>query len=101
MIYATNPFLLPMFLMVGSSDAWLFIATLRLMLSKSSELRARQLGDTLGHFADPLPNWLKNQIGKIIKRPMSTRTTWLVTMISVFIFRSILVYFIVQLSTHV
>ena len=100
MIYMTNPFLLPILFMVGSADAWLFIATLRLMLRHCSEVRARQISDTLGHFADPLPNWLESQVRKVIKRPMSTRVTWLVTMVSVFTVRSILVCLIVQLSTH-
>ncbi|MFA6186475.1 MAG: hypothetical protein WC770_04580 [Phycisphaerae bacterium] len=93
MIVISNPFAFPILLIIWSIDAWLWMASLRIVLEKLNP--NHQLTVSLGRLVDPLVKALGRLLSKCFKRELPEWLLWLITFFALVALRYILVSLIV------
>jgi len=95
MIFINSPFILPLLIIIWSVDAWLFLASARLILGKIAP--ANQFSKTIILLTDPLPQLVKRWILHWFKKAMPTKAAWLLTIVAVLILRYVFAWFVISL----
>lgn len=85
-VYSTNVLFLPLVLLLCSIDAYLLIASLRLLLVRVGD---GSLGRALEPLTDSLPNALNDWISANY-RPVSSGISWAVVIVSMLMLRCVL-----------
>ena len=97
MIYITNPIALPLAILAWSLDAWLWLASIRLLLghimSDNSTCHA------IVRLTDPLPQYVRQVTSAWTRRNIAVWVSWVITFICMIILRHTLLQLIVSLNT--
>jgi len=97
MVFITNPFVLPLFILIWSANAWLWLALLRLTLTR---LRPQStLCTIVSQITDPLPRLATLWISRWFNITLSTRALWLLTVVAVILLRYVLMWLVIALQT--
>jgi hypothetical protein len=99
MIFITNPFALPLLILIWSLDAWLWLASLRLILDKLPSVRINHFCQSLRQFTDPLPNAVNRWISLWTRKPIPTWFMWLLTLVAVIVLRHLLISFVMSMQS--
>lgn len=91
MIFTTSILALPFLLAVSVSDAYLCIATARVLCSKIPSLQDRAFFQGLKLLADGLPLRVNAWLARRIGRPVRSWVPWAVAISGVFFLRYILI----------
>lgn len=98
MIFISNPFVLPLLVLVWSIDAWLWLASIRLILGQLPSFRTGSVCQCLKRLTDTLPQVLGRSISRWAKKQMPLWLTWLVTVASLVMIRDLVLSFMVHLQ---
>ena len=89
MVFVTNPFILPLLILISSVDAWLWLAAIRWLLAKfSPHSRSYSI---ITQLTDPLPRYIHSKVSHVYDRLVSQLAMWPITIIAALIIRHILV----------
>ena len=96
MIFITNPFTLLLLILLWSINAWLFMATVRLLIDKFSSNPSGKICQCLSEIVDPLPNRIDRWIFSGTKQRIPAWLTWVTTFVALIIVRHFLILFIIS-----
>ena len=97
MVFMTNPFVLPLLVLIWSADAWLWLALLRLILTRFKPQST--FGTIVSQITDPLPRLATLWINRWFNIMLSTRASWLVMVVAVIFLRYVLMWFVMSVQT--
>lgn len=96
MVVITNPLVLPVLVLVWSIDAWLWLASIRLVLYRLHSGPAGRIGQALAKVTDPLPGATGRCIYRFTTRQPPLWLTWLLTVLTVVAVRYVVVSVLVS-----
>lgn len=87
MIYITNIWALPLILLIYSCNAYLFILTLRLVLSQLHATRDTGLCRSLADLTDPMSCYVSDLLERWTKKAVPASVPWLLIVLAIVIVR--------------
>ena len=94
MIFISNLFVLPLLVIIWSADAWLWLATIRLLLGKITSAN-NSFYNALRCLADPLPEYVRHITTKWSSKSLPYWMPWLMCFIGLMILRYALLEIII------
>lgn len=98
MVVIRNPLVLPVLVLLWSIDAWLWLASIRLVLFRVHTGPAGRIGQGLAKITDPLPGATGQCIRQLTTRQPPLWLTWLLTVFAVVAVRSVVVSVLVSVQ---
>ena len=99
MVFITNPFLLPFLLVIWSAEAWVFLASIKLILDKIPSMQNNRIRQSLGPFTDSLPKLTTRCIQRLTNKSTPDWAAWLITFAAVIFLRHILILFVMAVQS--
>ena len=99
MVFITNPFLLPLLIVIWSAEAWVFLASIKLILDKIPSMQNNRIRRSLGPFTDSLPNLTTRCIQRLANKSTPDWAAWLITFVAVIFLRHILILFVMAVQS--
>ena len=96
MIFISNPFVLPLLVLVWSIDAWLWLASIRLILGQLPSFRSGSVCQCLKRLTDTLPQVMGLSVSRWTKKQMPSWLTWLVAVASLVMIRHLVLSFVIR-----
>lgn len=90
MVFVSNPFLLPVLVLIWSMDVWLWLALIRLVLHRARPGPASTINQAVANITDPLTRLTSRCINHLSAKPMPSWLPWIVTFLIVAITRQVL-----------
>lgn len=88
MIYITNPLLLPLVILVWSADAWLWLASLRLIIGHLTP--DNRLCKAIERLTDPLPEYIGRLINKVTGKSLNISFLWIISIVALIVLRHLI-----------
>ena len=90
MIYAINLFGLPFLIVIWLIELYLFLASVRLVMSKIPTARQSNFYQQAKLLTDFIPDAVRQKLGKFKGKPMPSWLSWFIVIVSGFIIRQVL-----------
>jgi len=100
MVFITNPFLLPFLLIVWSSEAWLFLASIKLVFEKIPSMKNNRIILSLNQLTNPPVSFTQNLTSRLVNKTIPLWASWLITFICIILFRHILIVFLMSAQVN-
>ncbi|MBN2138559.1 MAG: hypothetical protein JW720_12200 [Sedimentisphaerales bacterium] len=93
MIFLSNPLFLPLVLIIWAADAWLLLATIRLILRESSLSSQSPFCTAISRLTDPLLQFVNSRLSRLFRKgkPLPSWLLWLIVILSTLTIRQILI----------
>ena len=99
MVFITNPFLLPFLIVIWSAEAWLFLASAKLILTKIPSMANNRILASLNQFADPPVNFMQRTVSRLANKQIPSWSSWLITFVTIIMLRNLLIAFLMSAQT--
>ena len=98
MIYHTNNILAgPLVLIIWCIDAYIFLASVRLILGRLRATTLAQVRVDLQQFTDPLPQSLHMWMSARLRRPLRPWMSWAIVLFGCIVLRHVLIWIVLML----
>lgn len=98
MIYTDNIFALPLLLLAGSLDLFLFMAGLRLVLGRIEATRNSRLCMALSELVDPIIHAVHRAMSNLVGQPIRPWSLWLIVIGTALVIRHCLMRLIIAIA---
>lgn len=98
MIFVTNPFILLFLIIIWSADAWLLLASARLILDKVNSTKQGHIRNAIGQLTDPVTQLVNQQALRWFNKSLSKKAVWLLTITVVIAVRYIIVCLVISIQ---
>ena len=96
MIYITNPLILPLFILIWSADAWLWLVSIRLIIGRFAP--CGRLLKVTQSFTDPVPEYIDRLISRMTGKTLNSGFLWLISIVSLVLLRCLILQIIITNS---
>ncbi len=90
MVFVSNPFLLPVLILIWSMDAWLWLALIRLALHRTRSGPAGEINRVIANITDPLTRSTDRWLNHFTRTSAPPWLSWIVTLLAVALMRQLL-----------
>ena len=97
MIYTTNILAGPLILIIWCIDAYIFLASVRLILGRLRATTLAQVRVNLQQFTDPLPQSLHMWMSARLRRPLRPWMSWAIVLFGCIVLRHVLIWIVLML----
>jgi hypothetical protein len=98
MTFITNPFALPLLILIWTLDAWLWLACIRLILDKIPSVRMNIFCQSLRQLTNPLPNTINRWFSRFTRKLMPAWLKWSTAIVAAIILRHLLILFVMSMQ---
>ena len=99
MIYVTNPLIVPFIALIWSADAWLWLASIRLVLGRIVSSN-NSVCNALERLTDPLPKQVERSLSKWTNKQLPHWLPWLIVFVGLIVLRQLLLQLIVAMQAR-
>jgi hypothetical protein len=92
MIFISNPFALPLLVLIWSADLWLWLSVIKMIAEKIKP--ANTFSRSVAPVTDWLPEYLNRYLKVYLNKPLPQRTVQIISITGVFLARCMLVFLI-------
>lgn len=95
MVFVSNPFLLPVLVLIWSMDAWLWLVLIRLALHRTRSRPAGEINQVIANITDPITRCTARLINHLTQKPTPQSLPWIVTLLAVAFMRQLLLFLLI------